>query len=103
MHHQALRVVHLLILVALPLAGSGGIARGRPSLAPVDALSATVDHPLVPLSTVSSKTFAGEELDDETGTRIATKVEETVQPRQKRVAGIDVTVVAVDSTAPESG
>jgi hypothetical protein len=96
MHHQALRVVHLLILVALPLAGSGGITRGQPSLAPVDSLSATVDHPLVPLSTVSSKTFAGEELDDETGTRIATKVEETVHPRQKRIAGTDVTVVAVD-------
>jgi hypothetical protein len=96
MHHPALQVLYLLIVVALQLAGSGGLARNRTSLAPADALSATVDHPLVPLSTVSSKTFAGEELHDKTGTRIATKVEETVHTRQKRVAGIDVTVVAVD-------
>jgi hypothetical protein len=96
MHQPALRLFYLLIIVALQLAGSGGIARGRPSLTPADTLSATVDHPLVPLTTVASKTFAGEELDDKTGTRIPTQVEETVHPRQKRVAGIDVTVVTVD-------
>jgi hypothetical protein len=96
MHHPALRALYLLIVVALQLPGSSGLARDRSSLAPAEALSAMVDHPLVPLTTLSSKTFAGEELDEKTGTRIATKVEETVDPRQKRVAGIDVTVVTVD-------
>jgi hypothetical protein len=89
-------MLYLLIVVALQLAGSGGLARGGSSPVPTDALSATVDHPLVPLTTVSSKTFVGEELDDKTGTRIATKVEETVLSRQKMVAGIDVTVVRVN-------
>ena len=59
-------------------------------------LSAAVDHPFVPLASVPSKTFTGEEIDPETGETIALRIEETVLTRPEQVAGVPVTVVKVD-------
>lgn len=59
-------------------------------------LSAAVDHPLVPLASVPSKIFTGEEIDEETGEKIALRIEETVLTQSELVAGVPVTVVKVD-------
>ncbi len=77
-------------------AGGRTASREGASAAPTAKLSATVDHPLVPLTTIPTKLFIGEEVDDETGKRIDLRVEETVMPRTKQVDGIDVAVVAVN-------
>ncbi len=49
----------------------------------------TVDHSLVPHTTVSTKVFTGEELDPDTGETITIRVEETVLPEAEQVAGED--------------
>jgi hypothetical protein len=59
-------------------------------------LSAAVDHPLVPLASVPSKTFTGEEIDTETGKKVALRVEETVLTQSEQVSGVPVTIVKVD-------
>ena len=61
---------------------------------PAFDLSATVDHRFVPLASIASKRFTGEEL-DESGNTIASRVEETVMPNPERVAGFTATVVMV--------
>jgi hypothetical protein len=96
MHHRAFRFLALLVAVALQVAGGRVAAQEGASAAPTAELSATVDHPLVPLATVPTKVFTGEELDDETGEKIAIRVEETVVPHPAQVGGIDVAVVKVD-------
>src|SRR5688500_15494198 len=95
MHRLASRPFILLMAITLQVAGDRVVAREDVPIAPVDELSATVDHPLVPLAAVARKVFAGTEV-DEGGHRIEMRIEETVLTRQVRVAGIEVTVVAVD-------
>ena len=96
MHRLASRPFIFLIGIALQGHVAGGVvARHDVPVAPGGELTATVDHPLVPLSTVASKVFEGTEV-DEGLQRIETRIEETVLARQERVAGIEVTVVAVD-------
>jgi hypothetical protein len=85
----------LLVAVALQLSGGRDMAREGPALPPPNDLSATVDHPFVPLTTVPTKLFAGEQLDEETGNRITTRVEETVVPYPAQVAGIAATVITI--------
>src|SRR5215210_3649455 len=102
MPHRAFGGLFLLLLaVALLLAARSVLAQDGPPLAPADGpspaptndLSATVDHPLVPLTTVSTKIFTGEALDDETSIRMSVRTEEMVLPDSEQVAGIAVTVV----------
>jgi hypothetical protein len=100
---RAVLVCSLLVSVWLHGVGSSVVAQDGgsvaaqdgPSVSATEALSARVDHPLVPLATIPIKIFVGEAL-DETDQRIAVRVEETVLPRAEQVAGIDVTVVDVD-------
>jgi hypothetical protein len=80
---------------ALPHAATAITLEGMPTHRLAD-LSAAVDHPLVPLASVPSKTFTGEELDEETGEKIALRIEETVLTQSELVAGVPVTVVKVD-------
>lgn len=87
-------LVSLLVVGALRSAeDSVGVQDGTMSTPP-QGLSATVDHPFVPLATISTKHFIGEEL-DETGNTITTRVEETVIPHPTQVAGFAATVVTV--------
>ncbi len=59
-------------------------------------LSPVVDHPFVPLASVPLKIFIGEEIDPETGDKIALRIEERVLTQSEQVAGVPVTVVKVD-------
>jgi hypothetical protein len=101
MPHRAFGVLYLLVAVALLLAASSALGQNSLSLAstdgplltPTNDLSATVDHALVPLTTVTTKIFAGEALDEETGNRMTIRTQETVLPDPEPVAGIAVTVV----------
>jgi hypothetical protein len=95
MHRSASRPFIFLMAIALQVAGGRVVARDDLPVAPAGELSATVDHPLVPLAAVACKVFQGTEV-DEGGERITTRVEETVSARPEQVAGITVTVVTVD-------
>jgi hypothetical protein len=96
MPRRAFPLVSSLVVAALYLASGRVIAQDGTVVVASDKLSPTVDHPLVPLATISTKLFIGEEVDEETGERIATRVEETVVPHPAEVAGITTTVVTVD-------
>ena len=96
MNCQACGVLSLVVVVALQAAGGRSAAHEGSTGVPSSELSAPVDHPLVPLATVSTKIFTGEEVDEATLQRVATRIEKTVRPHAERVAGIDVTVVDVD-------
>ena len=90
-------LIGLMVSVGFALSYSAGAA--TPEETPAHRLadlSAAVDHPLVPLTSVPSKTFTGEEIDPDTGEKIALRIEETVLPQSKQVAGVPVTVVKVD-------
>ncbi len=80
---------------AHPHAAGAVTPEGMPAHRLAD-LSAAVDHPLVPLTSVPSKTFTGEEIDPETGEKIALQIVEMVLTRSEQVAGVPVTVVKVD-------
>jgi hypothetical protein len=95
MHYPAFRSLSVLTAVALLLMGSRVVAKDEASVAAPGELSATVDHPFVPLATISTKVFQGTEV-DQSGQRIAMRVEETVLPVPEQVAGLAVTVVEVD-------
>jgi hypothetical protein len=58
-------------------------------------LAPTVDNPFFPLAGTPIKVFLGEEEDSETGETVTLRVEETVLPLPREVAGIEVTVVDV--------
>jgi len=83
-------------LVALSLVAGSAPARASFDVAPLADLTSTVDHPLVPLSAMPIKVFAGKERDVETGETIAVRVEERVLSGTAQVAGVAVTVVHVD-------
>ena len=94
------------VALALPLAvlalaaGCGGDgdaepSRGAPAADDPARFSATVDHPLVPLSSVRLTIFEGSEKDPETGEEIELRVESRVLERTERVAGVPVAVVEV--------
>jgi hypothetical protein len=67
------------------------------SSAALDAsrFSATVDHPLVALSSVRVKVFKGRERDPQTGESVAIRGEARVLAKTTRVAGVRVAVVEV--------
>ena len=67
------------------------------SSAALDAsrFSATVDHPLVPLSSVRFKVFKGRERDPRTGESVAIRSEVRVLGKTTRVAGVRVAVMDV--------
>jgi hypothetical protein len=95
MHRRAIRVLALFVAVSLQLASGALLAQESASVVASRDFSATVDHPLVPLSTISTRIYAGEEVDERTWQRIATRVEERVLARPEHIAGIDVTIVDV--------
>jgi hypothetical protein len=80
---------------ALPNSAGAVTPEGMPMHRLAD-LSAEVDHPFVPLTSVPSKTFTGEEIDPETGKKIALRIEETVLTQSEQVSGVQVTIVKVD-------
>ena len=91
------RLIGLIVAVGFALPHSAGAT--TPEEMPAHRLadlSAAVDHPLVPLASVPAKTFTGEEIDPETGEKIALRIEETVLTRPEQVAGVPVTVLKVD-------
>jgi hypothetical protein len=90
-------LIGLMVTVGFALPhGAGAITpEGMPAHRLAD-LSAPVDHPLVPLASVPSKTFTGEEIDSETGEKIELRIVETVLTQSELVAGVPVTVVKVD-------
>ena len=64
--------IGLMVAVGFALPHSAGAAtpEGMPAHRLAD-LSPAVDHPFVPLASVPLKTFTGEEIDPETGEKIA--------------------------------
>ena len=80
---------------AIPDSSGAAMSEGKPAHRLAD-LSPVVDHPFVPLASVPLKIFTGEEIDDETGEKIALRIEERVLMRSEQVAGVSVTVVKVD-------
>jgi hypothetical protein len=89
-----------LVLLALVASGCGGDDEGsapNQTTATLDpaAFSATVDHPLVPLSSVRHLVYDGTERDSETGEAIKTRTELRVLNRTGNVAGVPVAVVDV--------
>jgi hypothetical protein len=97
---MTMRVAFALAPAVLALAsgcGSDGDAEpngGAPGADPA-RFSATVDHPLVPFSSVRLRIFEGSEKDPETGEEIELRVESRVLERTERVAGVPVAVVEV--------
>jgi hypothetical protein len=87
------------VVILLPLtaacgsrAGPGQEASG--TLDPAD-YSASVDHPLVPLSSVSATYFEGLEPDPDAGESIETRADKHVLNQTKVVAGVRVRVLEV--------
>jgi hypothetical protein len=81
--------------LALPHSAGADTSKGMPAHSLAE-LSAAVDHPFVPLASVPLKIFTGEEIDPETGEKIALRIEERVLTQSEQVAGVPVTVVKVD-------
>jgi hypothetical protein len=105
---SGLAVATLLLLLALAAPACGGgdessrseTARGTTTeeaggaVDPTDC-SAKVDHPLVPLSSISLKEFEGSEPDPNTGETIKTRAELRVLKKPAVVGGFRVAVVEV--------
>ena len=105
---SGLTVATLLLLLALAAPACGGgeesgrsdTARGTTTeeaggaIDPTDC-SAKVDHPLVPLSSISLKVFEGSEPDPDTGETIETRAELRVLKKPAVVGGFRVAVVEV--------
>ena len=91
-----LGLMSLVAAVGFALPHSAGATTGGLPAPRLADLSTAVDHPLVPLTSVPSKTYTGEEIDPETGAKIALRVEETVLTQSKQVSGVPVTVVKAD-------
>ena len=90
-------LIGLMVAVGFALPHSAGAVTPEGAPAPHLAdLSPVVDHPFVPLASVPLKIFIGEEIDPETGEKIALRIEERVLTRSEQVAGVPVTVVKVD-------
>lgn len=93
-------VALLLLIAACGGNGSdgdnGGQAQETTASEPEAAqFSATVDHPLVPLSSISLTVFKGVERDPDTGEKIKLRIESRVLDETKRLAGVEVAVVEV--------
>ena len=97
MKRSWLGLMGLMVAVGFAIPDSSGAAmsEGMPTHRLAD-LSPVVDHPFVPLASVPLKIFTGEEIDQETGEKIALRIEERVLTRSEQVAGVPVTVVKVD-------
>jgi len=90
----------LLLLALTASACGGGGESSQPEQAsgiidPAD-YTATVDHPLVPLSSIRLTVFQGSERDAETGEAVETRVESRVLEKSELVAGVEVTAVEVN-------
>lgn len=85
-----------LIVGALALAACGGDDKPKgtpgPTVNPAD-FSATIDHPLFPMSSLTKLVYEGEEVDPETGDTFETRVEMTVLSEENTVAGVRVLTV----------
>jgi hypothetical protein len=91
----------LVIAVVLTVPACGGdddeaetSGDDRPALDPAQ-YSATVDHPLFPLSNLRSTSFAGSEGDPDTDERVKVRVVQRVLEQPGEVSGVPVTVVDV--------
>ncbi|HEY5640036.1 MAG TPA: hypothetical protein VIW01_08295 [Dehalococcoidia bacterium] len=91
------------VLLAMAVAACGGddnSGAGSPTAtAPADGgidpadFSTVIDNPLFPLSSFTSMIYEGEEVDPDTDEAFTTRVEMTVLPETKTVAGVEVLVV----------
>ena len=99
--------MHLLraaaVLAAVGFVGSGcagdddsDTAPAAPRSALGEQLRPAIDHPYVAFALVERAVYEGEEVDPESGERVALRVESVVQPEPAGVAGARVTVVRVD-------
>jgi hypothetical protein len=99
------RAVVTLSFVALVLAGCGDDDKGKSDQSKkpaatdlgVDAasLSPTVANPYVAFAAVRRAVYEGEEVDAESGEKVALRVESTVREGTTKVAGVEVLVVEV--------
>jgi hypothetical protein len=96
LRRKATQLVAATVALALlaPACGGDRDADRAQRLAP-GLFSATVDHPLVPLSSVRVTVFEGVERDAKTGEEIRLRVESHVLDKTERVAGVPVAVVEV--------
>jgi hypothetical protein len=87
-------LIAVLGLLASACGSTGGSGAEPTKETPASArFSATVDHPLLPLTSVPETVFEGRERDAETGEPIEVRVESRVLDATARVAGTDVAVV----------
>ena len=90
-----------LLVLAFVVGACGGDDDGDRSSAhaakprPATDISAAVDHPLVPLTTVRRTVLAGTERDPDTGERKRIRVDARVLGKKRRIGGYRVTVVSV--------
>jgi hypothetical protein len=95
-HRVALLAAAFLTSLAFGGGDGGGAAQIQAKrLVDPARFSATVDHPLVPLSSVRLTVFKGRERDPKSGETINIRAESRVLKKRARVAGVGVTVVEV--------
>jgi hypothetical protein len=87
------RTVTAGLVAAALLAASAG-AQDDPTIGAADS-TPRVDHPLVPISSVAVKVFAGSERDPETRERIRTRVVTRVLRGTRTIAGVRSAIVGV--------
>jgi hypothetical protein len=87
----------LLALTGGACRGAGQAESGDEAAGSADpaTYSATVDHPLVPLSLIPYTVFEGSELDPETGEAIEIRAEKRVLDETEVVAGVHVAILEV--------
>lgn len=96
LRRKATQLVAATVALALLAPACGGDREADPTRRRDPGLfSATVDHPLVPLSSVRVTVFEGVERDAKTGEEIRLRVESHVLDKTERVAGVPVAVVEV--------
>ena len=95
----------LLAVTALAACGDDDETSAGPTAGPTDTADAidpanftnVLDNPLFPLSSFAKQVYEGEEADPDTGETIEVRVEVTVLPDEKTVAGVRVLVVREDA------
>jgi hypothetical protein len=84
----------LAALVATPAPAAAQEASPVAAIVAAD-FSPVVTNPFFPLAALRSTRYEGEETDPDDGETVAIRVEETVLPETRQVAGVEVTVVEV--------
>jgi hypothetical protein len=95
LRREATQLVAAVALALLAPACGGDREADRTGRLDPGLFSGTVDHPLVPLSSVRVTVFEGVERDAKTGEEIRLRIESHVLDKTERVAGVPVTVVEV--------